>query len=71
MGSRFDDAGAGCRKPAPPKVTAPVSSAELLVRSGKIGRATLPITIGVVVFLLVGLPLCAIAITVAMLALNR
>jgi hypothetical protein len=30
----------------------------------------LPITIGVVVVLLVGLPLCAIAITVAMLALN-
>jgi len=54
-----------------PQVTEPVSSAERLVRSGKIGRATLPITIGMTLALIVGLPLCAVLITVVLLALDK
>jgi len=54
-----------------PQVTAEVSSAEQLVRSGGLGKAVLPITIGMIVALLVGIPLCGIAITVAILALAK
>ena len=54
-----------------PQVTAPASSAEQLARSGSMGKSVLPITIGLIVALLVGIPLCGIAITVAILALAK
>jgi len=54
-----------------PQVTALPSSAELLVRSGKIGKITWPVTIIMVIALVVGMPLCAIAITVATLVLAK
>ena len=43
-----------------PQVTAEASSAEQMVRSGGLGKAVLPITIGMIVALVVGIPLCGI-----------
>jgi hypothetical protein len=54
-----------------PQVTAPASSAEQLARSGSMGKSVLPISIGLIIALLVGIPLCGIAITVAILALAK
>jgi hypothetical protein len=54
-----------------PQVTAQASSAEQMVRSGGLGKVVLPITIAMVVALLVGIPLCGIAITMAILALAK
>jgi hypothetical protein len=54
-----------------PQVTAEVSSAEQMVRSGGLGKAVLPITVAMIIALVVGIPLCGIAITVAILALAK
>ncbi len=54
-----------------PQVTAEASSGEQMVRSGGLGKAVLPITVAMIIALVAGIPLCGIAITVAILALAK